>query len=346
MPDLSAAELPAAARGATENCDSIKRDSKFVERVREACRSGEEQLLDRLIQSKVRDHVRALLDKKDLEHECVVGGSIRCLEIICKLLCLLPCHINRKNKSGYSCLHMAVLTGHTDIVDFLLVNEANVNITDNDQHSPLYHAIVLNNEKLVRRLLNANADVHVADRFQATPLHYAVQMCQDGDAGAINIVKMLLDRVSTVEMRDSEGRTPLVWASSSGSLSAVQLLIKSKAIRKAADKDGLTALHCAAGHGYCQIIQALVCGTQDQFVNVEDSFGCPPIFYAASHEEHQAMSTLLHLGADADYQDKKGRTVSHCAAALGKPTLLRELEEKGANLWIKSHKQDIHCMRP
>jgi len=50
MPDLSAAELPAAARGATENCDSIKRDSKFVERVREACRSGEEQLLDRLIQ--------------------------------------------------------------------------------------------------------------------------------------------------------------------------------------------------------------------------------------------------------------------------------------------------------
>jgi len=32
--------------------------------------------------------------------------------------------------------------------------------------------------------------------------------------------------------------------------------------------------------------------------------------------------------------------VSHCAAALGKPTLLRELEEKGANLWIKSHKQE------
>jgi len=38
-------------------------------------------------------------------------------------------------------------------------------------------------------------------------------MCQDGNVGAINIVKMLLDRVSTVEMRDSEGRTPLVWAS-------------------------------------------------------------------------------------------------------------------------------------
>jgi len=71
-------------------------------------------------------------------------------------------------------------------------------------------------------------------------------MCQDGDAGAINIVKMLLDRVSTVEMRDSEGRTPLVWASSSGSLSAVQLLIKSKAIRRAADKDGLTGIKFCA----------------------------------------------------------------------------------------------------
>ena len=39
---------------------------------------------------------------------------------------------------------------------------------------------------------------------------------------------------------DNEGRTPIIWASSSGSYKAVQILVKHGADATLTDKDGLT----------------------------------------------------------------------------------------------------------
>ena len=50
-------------------------------------------------------------------------------------------------------------------------------------------------------------------------------------------------------------------------------------------------------------------------VNAPDKKGCTPLFYAVSLDLVDIANTLLRYDADANQQDVKGRTASHCAAA-------------------------------
>ena len=69
-----------------------------------------------------------------------------------------------------------------------------------------------------------------------------------------------------------------------------------------------TALHCAASRGYNKIVELLVRECKGLQVDVEDKYGCTPLFYAASHNQPTTVHSLLSYGANPDHQDKKGRT--------------------------------------
>ena len=68
------------------------------------------------------------------------------------------------------------------------------------------------------------------------------------------------------------------------------------------------ALHCAASRGYNKIVELLVRECKGLQVDVEDKYGCTPLFYAASHNQPTTVHSLLSYGANPDHQDKKGRT--------------------------------------
>ncbi|XP_045776583.1 ankycorbin isoform X2 [Maniola jurtina] len=158
---------------------------------------------------------------------------------------------------------------------------------------------------------------------------------------ALEVLRALVrEGGARVDVRDADGRTPLLWAASAGSAAAVLALHQAGASVDDADRDGLTALHCAAARGHTEALETLVglCGAR---VDVADSHGCTPLHYAAALGHADATSALLIHGADAHRQDRRGRSPAHTAAAKGQIETVRILGARGANLWLRNSKGDL-----
>ncbi|VVC94844.1 unnamed protein product [Leptidea sinapis] len=165
--------------------------------------------------------------------------------------------------------------------------------------------------------------------------------CADSRGAALEVLRALVNEGHTsVDVRDADGRTPLLWAASAGSAAAVLALNQAGAKVDDADRDGLTALHCAAARGHTEALETLVglCGAK---VDVADTHGCTPLHYAAALGHADATSALLEHGADSHRQDRRGRSPAHTAAAKGQIETVRILGARGANLWLRNSKGDL-----
>jgi hypothetical protein len=84
------------------------------------------------------------------------------------------------------------------------------------------------------------ADVGTASRPAAGRFYAAIR------ADDLSALRSLIEEYG-VDAADSDGATPLMWASAVGSTDAVKLLLKAGANAKAANTSGATALHWSRG---------------------------------------------------------------------------------------------------
>ncbi|OWR50190.1 hypothetical protein KGM_214584 [Danaus plexippus plexippus] len=253
-----------------------------------------------------------------------------------------------RDADGLTPLHLAVVHGNVPLVQTLLAAGADVNAKDNEQHTVVHWATVCGEVGALRAVLVSGADAATPDQHGGYPLHYAAQMCgapaatdHQGRGAALEVLRALVrEGGARVDVRDADGRTPLLWAASAGSAAAVLTLHQAGASVDDADRDGLTALHCAAARGHTEALETLVglCGAR---VDVADSHGCTPLHYAAALGHADATSALLVHGADAHRQDRRGRSPAHTAAAKGQIETVRILGARGTNLWLRNSKGDL-----
>ena len=102
---------------------------------------------------------------------------------------------------------------------------------------------------------------------------------------------------------------------------------------------GLAPLHYAAQHGNIDIIRLLI--DEGALLDIKDSVGQRPIFYAITNNQLEAAKVLLNrnliYGARQAYinaQDDEGKTAAHWACLFKNFKALRFLKEQGACLEI------------
>ncbi|XP_031769204.2 ankycorbin isoform X2 [Galleria mellonella] len=259
-----------------------------------------------------------------------------------------PALADARDADGLTPLHLAVVHGNVPLVQTLLAAGADVNARDDEHHTVVHWATVCGEVGALRAVLAAGADAATPDQHGGYPLHYAAQMCGAPAAtdhqtrgAALEVLRALVkEGGARVDVRDADGRTPLLWAASAGSAAAVLALHQAGAKVDDADRDGLTALHCAAARGHTEALETLLdlCGAR---VDVADSHGCTPLHYAAALGHADATSALLQHGADSHRQDRRGRSPAHTAAAKGQIETVRILGARGANLWLRNSKGDL-----
>lgn len=144
-------------------------------------------------------------------------------------------------------LHRAASPGHCDCVQ-ILIHEGYSLLDVKDFHgdSPLHMAVLTYNEEFASEIsefiLTANGNVNITDEQQRTPLHLVA------NAGRIQVTATLLwfkADVGACELL--RGRTPLHVAAKTGAVEVCCQLLEAKGDVKAVSRDGSgTALMCAA----------------------------------------------------------------------------------------------------
>jgi ankyrin repeat protein len=81
--------------------------------------------------------------------------------------------LNKKDRDGNTILHLSVLDGCIELVEYLLDKGVNVNDKNNDGDTPLHLAIKLNDFDITKLLLDNHAQIDVVNKKNETPVDLA-----------------------------------------------------------------------------------------------------------------------------------------------------------------------------
>ena len=215
---------------------------------------------------------------------------------------------------GFSTLHK-ILLGITckDLESELGLSTAEINVGDSKNMTPLVWATIRNDLQAVKILLAFGAKPNIVDKWGRTPLHFArsIDICKMLlDAGAsihrrsnqygrsalhhlfhnhristfkselLGVVELLIDAGVDVDVRDSDGETPLLNAIYYGFTSDARRLLELGANPNVFNKSS----HESAIH------------------------------FAVAFDRHELIPLLLEHGADYTAVNIKGRNIAHMAA--------------------------------
>lgn len=123
----------------------------------------------------------------------------------------------------YSAYHYTVIFDWNDVLERLISNGYDVSsVTSSKRRTPLAEAAAQGNEWAVNRLLEAKADVNVKDAEGKNPLMIALGECHQ------NLILPLLQHGTDLDAQDGDGVSALHTAVDTGNLEAVKTLLERK----------------------------------------------------------------------------------------------------------------------
>jgi len=204
--------------------------------------------------------------------------------------------------NGTTALRAASYLGNLSVVKLLLEAGADAKLIGPDGSNALHGATrpgieEKNSYEIVELLLQYGANIHVSYTIgKETPLHNAAL------AGYSTVVRRLVESGIDVNVRASEGHTPLICAAAMGHVDCIRALLELGANRTLrTDADGMSALHIAARNGFTECVEVLV---QDDLslleMHANDWAGSTPLFFAASNRFIEVVERLIDFGADEE----------------------------------------------
>ncbi|KAK0395123.1 hypothetical protein QR680_001126 [Steinernema hermaphroditum] len=152
--------------------------------------------------------------------------------------------------------------------------------------------------------------------------------------GNVGQLKRILDSGKVhVDCVNSDGISPLMWASGSGHLAAVQILLHEGARVNLRKPDGVTALIFASQNGHREVVEVLINNGAD--VNARTSEGGSALLAAAQNGHIAVVRHLLECGADVRHELKDGATAMFLAAQNGHVQAVAALAEAGSDIGRK-----------
>ncbi|KAL8948546.1 MAG: hypothetical protein Q9222_005280 [Ikaeria aurantiellina] len=159
-----------------------------------------------------------------------------------RLLLDYGANIEARSPSQATPLMLACEALHFDVVDLLLMRNANVHAADKNGWQPLHRALSNRSplpNNIPKLLLDREADVNARCDYSKTPLHYAVEHKD------LPMANFLLANGADIEAQDCVERTPLHTAIEARSIDMVILLIQLHADATAREASGYDALGVA-----------------------------------------------------------------------------------------------------
>ncbi|CAN0415891.1 unnamed protein product, partial [Ectocarpus sp. 12 AP-2014] len=232
-------------------------------------------------------------------HEAILGGHTQLVND----LVLAGSDLATLEEYGRTPLHVAAITGLDRVVSTLLLRGAHTDAIENGGSTPLIFACRSGNLSVVNALLTAGADVTIRSIGGCSALDKAVSN------GHINVIGALLRHGADVNTCGSDGWTPLHLAAINDRAAAIDALIQAGANPEASRGDRLTPLFSATDGGNISATRALL--RRGVSLTAQNTDGDTPLHWACYWQDRGLEATvdlLLRWGADETAFNNAGKT--------------------------------------
>jgi uncharacterized protein len=255
----------------------------------------------------------------DALHAAIRAGNLD--EV--KRLVFAGTDVNSPDALGSTPLVIAAWFGNTEIVSFLLVHGALVNVSrPEDRSTPLQSAVLAGQADTVKLLLAAGARLDTRYSNNQTVLHLAAAR------GNAQIVDLLLASHVNIGWADVDGNTALDTAVLHDRLQVASLLIAGGAdVNRVHPLDARGALHEACVKGFTNLIALLVEAGADP--TRPDRFGQTPLDLALAYKNGNTVAALLHLPVHRTEIEAAAEQAMESAISRGRTEIARTLIESG-----------------
>ena len=306
-------------------------DQNIVDKVREEGREDICKLLEQFnvlnITQKEKEEKQQLQLSSRLTIPIIGAAKIGNTEVV-KFLLKENADVNIQNEHRVTALMVASQHGHTKIVKLLLKENADVNIQNEHRVTALMVASQHGHTKIVKLLLKENADVNIQNEHRVTALMVASLN------GHTQVVELLLKENADVNIQNERRVTALMAASLNGHTQVVELLLKENADVNIQNVEGLTALMAANLNGHTQVVELLLKENAD--VNIQNVEGLTALMVASLNGHTQVVELLLKENADVNIQNVEGLTALMAASHNGHTQVVELLLKENADVNIQN----------
>lgn len=260
--------------------------------------------------------------------------------------------INQQNKDGESsCHYTAKLNGRLshvededrEIMRLLLKHGGDVFLeTFNQRETPVHYCCQSGNTNVLSEIQAHLEPIECQMAYNKpaknlwTPLFYAAYQ------GHPDIIRMLLNQSTRVDVFDENGEAPLHVAVERGKEEVVDILLQHDAFVNVRNKLGMTPLHLAAKLGFNSIVKQLV-SDHGAILDAMTITKQTPLHLAAESGQFEVCKTLMKLRADLNAADNHSQTPVHLAAQKNHAEVLKHFLNDRSELLTIPNKTGFNC---
>jgi ankyrin repeat protein len=308
-----------------EGVDLDSRDEKGRTPLMLAIQTGRLPLVEYLLENSPSIHSVDSEDKTAL-HYAVLSGRMDILE---RVLNYKP-YLEAKENRNLSPIGLCIFTKNFKCVELLHQAGAKLNSFQTFQYYPLLHYAFLNRqESILKYLMEASPNLEMKDAEGLTLIHKIVQ------SGDVNFLKLLSQYKLNLEIKNSNGESPLVFALEKKLFSIGEILLEMGANPFPENTTGKNALHYfSTSPRGGEMISRLV--KKYNRVNEADKEGFTPLGYAVKSNWKDNVTTLLNWQANPNLLQGNGGSILSIAISNLNIEIARKLIEFGADPNVKN----------
>lgn len=190
---------------------------------------------------------------------------------------------------------------------------------------PIFEAITQKDQATVQQLISNSTDLELRNSQGQTPLMAAVYQ------GNTELALLLMQAGANVNAQDDMANSPFLYAGAEGMLAIVKAALNHGADFSVLNRYGGTALIPAAEKGHLEVVK-LLAFTPNYPINHVNRLGWTALMEAivlgnGGSTQTQIIEALLQAGADASIPDKNGVSALEHAQQRGFSSIVSLLEK-------------------